>query len=557
VYGRLRLDRWKENPVVHEIDLNPRLSRRDALKLAGGAAMASMLPVGASAQDATPAAVDGMYPSPIEGVPNAYYKYPAPFQTVTQTPGSGGTVKLAHLSDVRIKPRDDNQYWQQLEERLGVTLDVTLIPGAAYAERMATMIAGGDFPDLVFLLGLLYPQISEFQIQGAFTDVTAYLDGEARNAFPNLAAMPSYSFENSKLNGVLYGVPSPTSLQPNCLWYRADWLQTVGMAPPTNAAEFLQMIQAFAQNDPDGNGSNDTYGTSFERLDAVSQRFIHSMFRVGAEGDGWIVNPDGTFTHAIETPEFRAALEYAREVWASGACHPDSLTQTSNEIREQLMAGTTGSGPNAFILLHLIRTEAAKINANARIDGLVPPGHDGGQGVAYNIGGWFGQFAIPTPNGQDEARVQELLRICDYFGSPFGSEEYNFLVYGTEGVHHTVNDDGSRTLTQQGTEEVFNPSLGALNVLYSPVQEEIKYIQDLMAAQTRVGLFSPTVNLYSPAAAEKAGELGQMYTDRKIAISTGREGMESLDDWIADWKSRGGDEIRKEYEEAYAQAQAR
>ena len=68
------------------------------------------------------------------------------------------------------------------------------------------------FPDLVFVLDLLYPQASEFKVQGAFTDVTQYLDGDARQAFPNLAAMPSYAFENSKLNGVLYGTPA----RPRC-----------------------------------------------------------------------------------------------------------------------------------------------------------------------------------------------------------------------------------------------------------------------------------------------------------------------------------------------------
>ncbi len=539
-----------------ERETSHRITRRGALKVAGGAVAGSLIVKGsAGAQEASPAAA-GFFPSPIEGVPNAYYEYPTPFTTVDSPPGKGGTVRLAHLSDKRINDRPDNQYWQELEARLGVTLDVTLLPGAAYAERMATMIAGGDFPDLLFVLDLLYPQASEFKIQGAFTDVTGYLDGDARQAFPNLAAMPSYAFENSKLNGVLYGVPSPTSLQPNALWYRGDWLTNAGLSAPANAAEFLNMINAFTTGDPDGNGNNDTYGTSFERLDAVSQRFIHSMFRVGAEGNGWIVNDDGSFTHSIETEEFRAALEYAREVWASGSCHPDSLTQTSNEVREQLMAGVAGSGPNAFILLNFIRGEAAKVNPDAQILGLAPPGHDGGEGVAYNIGGWFGQFAIPTSIGADEARMEELLGITNYFGAPFGSEEYNFLVYGIEGVHHTLNDDGSRTLTEAGERDVFNPSLGALNVLYSPNRDEIEYVQSLMAAQTRVGLFSPTVNLYAPAASEFAGELSQLYTDRKIDISTGRAGMEDLDTFISEYMSRGGDQIRTEFEEAYAEAQS-
>ncbi len=534
-----------------------RITRRDALRLAGGAAVGGHLLLRASGGTVAQDSTEGFFPSPIEGVPNAYYEYPEPFTTVDSPPGNGGTVKLAHLSDKRIADRADNQYWQELENRLGVTIDLTLLPGAAYAERMATMIAGGDFPDLLFGLGLLYPQMNEFKVQGAFTDLTQYLSDESsRQNWSNLAAFPSYSFENAKLNGVLYGVPSPTTLQPNALWYRADWLDTVGLTPPTDAAEWLNMIYEFTTGDPNGSGSNDTYGTSFERLDAVSQRFIHSMFRVPAEGNGWTVNEDGSFTHSIETPEFRAALDYARDVWASGSCHPDSLTQTSNEVREQLMGGRAGSGPNAFILLNFIRTEAAKVDPNARIEGLAPPGHDGGEGVAYNIGGWFGEFMIPTPNNPDEARIEELIGITNYFGAPFGSEEYNFLVYGIEGVHHTVNDDGSRTLTTEGERDVFNPSLGALNTLYSPNREEIGYVQELMAAQTRVGLFSPTVNLYAPTATAKAGELGQLYTDTKIDISTGRLGMDALDDFIADYMNRGGDEIRAEWEAAYAEAQA-
>ena len=539
-----------------ERNLSHRITRRNAMKAAGGAAAASIVfPFGSNAQEASPSS-EGYFPSPIEGVPNAYYQYPKPFTTVDSPPGKGGTVRLAHLSDKRINDRADNKYWQEMENRLGVTLDITLLPGAAYAERMATMIAGDDFPDLLFVLDLLYPQASEFKIQGAFTDVTQYLDGDGRHAFPNLAAMPSYAFENSKLNGVLYGVPSPTSLQPNCMWYRGDWLESAGLSAPANSAEFLNLINAFTTGDPDGNGKNDTYGTSFERLDAVSQRFIHSMFRVGAEGNGWIVNDDGSFTHAIETGEFRAALEYAREVWASGSSHPDSLTQTSNEVREQLMAGSVGSGPNAFILLNFIRGEAAKVNPDATILGLTPPGHDGGKGVAYNISGWFGQFAIPTAINASEARVEELLGITNYFGAPFGSEEYNFLVYGIEGLHHTVNDDGSRTLTTEGERDVFNPSLGALNVLYSPNRDEIEYVQQLMAAQTKAGLFSPTVNLYAPAAAKYAGELSQLYTDRKIDISTGRASMDDLDSFISDYMSRGGDKVRVEYEAAYAKAQS-
>ena len=534
------------------------LSRRDALRLGGAAALAATVPGRALAAqgDASPVADDGRLPSPIEGVPDAYYRYPEPFTTVNQTPGSGGTVRFLLSSDLRVKDRGDNAYWQELENRLGTTLDVTFVPGSAYAERMATLFAGGDLPDLINVYTLLSPQQAEFMVQGAYLDLTEYLDGDARQAFPNLARFPNYAWENSKLNGRLLGVPSPTSLQPNAYWYRADWLSRLGLPVPANAADVLTMIDGFAKNDPDGNGQADTYGNSFDLGNPFETRFVHAMFRVPAEGDGhgWAVTPEGTFVNEIETEEFRVALDYMRQWWATGACHPNSLTQTSTDIREQFIGGKVGSISNAFILLGFMRTELAKIVPDGQVMALIPPGHDGGDPITYNIAGFFGQYCIPATI-TDEARVEELLRICDYYAAPFGSEEYTFINYGLEGVHHTVNDDGSRTLTQQGTEEVFPASLGGLNILYNPDREQVEYIQQTMAAQTAFGVTDPTFNLYSPTAAERRAEVQQLYFDRKIAIGAGRESLDALDEWIADWRTRAGDQIRREYEEAYAQAQ--
>ncbi len=76
-----------------------------------------------------------------------------------------------------------------------------------------------------------------------------------------------------------------------------------------------------------------------------------------------------------------------------------------------------------------------------------------------------------------------------------------------------------------------------------------------MAEQTAFGVTDPTFNLYSPTAAAKKAELQQLYFDRKVAIGSGREPLSALDDWIRDWRNQGGDEIRREYEAAYRQAQ--
>ncbi len=537
-----------------------RVSRREALKVAGAATIALGTHSTSAAQEASPApATEGMSPSPIEGVPDAYWQYPEPFTSVETTPGTGGRFSVLLSNDKQVNDRDDNRFWQELENRLGVTLDFTFLPGSAYAAKMATTFASGDFPDLMNVYTLLYPQVSEYTVQGAFLDVTDYLDDAGRAAFPNLQRFPGYAFENSKLNGRLFGVPNPTSLQPNALWYREDWRANLGVPIPTDAASFQAMIEQFTTGDPDGNGSTDTYGNASDSVNPFETRFVHAMFRVPAEGDGFgfSIMPDGSFVNEIETPEFRAALEYMREMWASEAMHPDSLTDTSADIRNKFMGSRVGSISNAFILLGYMRAELAKVVPTGQVMGLVPPPHDGTGGpVTYNIAGYFGQWCIPSATAGDDAKVEELLRITDYFAAPFGSEEYIFLNFGIEGEHHTLNDDGSRTLTEAGEREVFSLSLGGLNVLYAPDREQIVYAQQLMAEQTAFGVTDPTFNLYSPTAAAMKGPFQQMYFDNKIAIGSGRESMDMLDSWIADWRSRGGDQILAEYQEAYEQAQS-
>jgi putative aldouronate transport system substrate-binding protein len=83
----------------------------------------------------------------------------------------------------------------------------------------------------------------------------------------------------------------------------------------------------------------------------------------------------------------------------------------------------------------------------------VPPGHDGGKAVTDNSQGFIGFAAIPAKLGREEARVTELLRVCDYCRAPSGSEEATFVRYGLPGVHHDLKE-GFPGLTDAGKAEI-------------------------------------------------------------------------------------------------------
>lgn len=335
------------------------------------------------------------------------------------------------------------------------------------------------------------------------------------------------------------------------LLYRQDWAEKLGIPAPKNADDIAHLFTTMTKNDPDGDGKPDTWALGGQGAD-WSMPFLRGMFRVP---NGWRKNPDGTLTNQIETDEFKQSLVFARTLNEAGVYHPDAATMNRTQATNALIAGAIGGYADALIQLNgdlRVRFEAKRLNPAANLGALVPPGFDGGTGVTHN-GPGFGSIAgIPAKDGKDPERVKELLRILDYFSAPFGSEEYNFLTFGIAGVHHTVQPDGTRILNDRGRAEI--GELGTVvvppPVLYYPSDPgDAQYLQSAATRIAALGIDNPTLTAFSPTNASKSVELNQLGADRVTAIITGRDPLAALDTYIKDWKARGGDQIRKEFEQ--------
>lgn len=500
------------------------------------------------------AGADGKIASGNPAVPDAYLKYPPTFKTVNYVPGKGGKVTIFKASQLPPPtPKDSNAYWQELDKRLGVTTDYTLVPVSSYREKFVALAAGGDFADITLLWPSMAPDQYKIFQQGAFTDLTPYLMGDARNEYPNLSKYPDFAWKNSLIKGKLWWVPRMNFLWgPNELMYRKDWLTKLGLSEPKSADEFFAMTVAMTKNDPDGNGKPDTWGLGGYNNN-WSMDFITGMFRVP---NNWRKNADGTLTKEIETDEFKQALTFAKRLYDAGVYHPDTATWTQTQAQDAMIAGKLGSKGDSLIqLLGGVqeRQKAKQQNPAADLRMLVPPGFDGGKGYTYNGPGVPYANGIPAKVGKDKERVKELLRVLDYYGALYGSEEFTFVNFGIRDRDHKINQNGSPVLTDQGKAEV--NELG--NIVFPPrtyyfpedPPEDTIYLQKVTQDALAIGIDDPTLNAYSPTFASKAGELNQLILDRRAAIITGRDPLSALDTWIKDWRSRGGDAIRKELEQ--------
>lgn len=544
------------------------LSRRTMLKAAAGAAGAAALPRITFAQatpGASPAAspaaspvadANGFYASGVPGVPDAWTKVPAPFPGTQGPPGSGERITaLVMTYSAPPTPKDDNRYWQELNTRLNVDWDPILVPNSTYGEKATAIIASGDLPDLFYLnFNQTLSPLASFIEQGAFLDLTPYVTGENLQKYPNLATFPDFMWQATSQNGKIWGVPCPNSPVGSVPNYRTDWARKILGGAPTDAETTYQLFTGMSTMDPDGNGQADTwgfgkYGTSWD----VS--LVNPMFRVP---NGWRVNDDGSFQHYIESDEYRMALEFMTRLWAGGAYHPDAPSMQFEQALQLFDSGRTGllaDGGGIWGKGGHLET-VRQYQPDAEIDVIIPPGYDGGPGVTNNLPGIFGFTALSVTNQGNEEKIDELLRIFDWFSAPFGSEEWLFKNNGIEGVHFEYDANGTpiRNETWDAENGGITGYIGG-NLLVNFVDTEPDKGPVITEYQKRIyaqGISNPAANLFSPAAIKNGSTLSQLIADVTTSIVTGRDDLAALDALISDWQSRGGNEIRGEYEAAYA-----
>src|SRR2546430_5186278 len=278
-------------------------------------------------------------------IPPAYLKLPAPFQATGGSPGSGGPLtEVTWFSDEFSPPPPPlpgNRYWAELNRRLG--LKVTPIWGpadqASYEQKFAAILASGDLPDLVLFSGTTgtAAQAQALQ-QGAFTDLTHHLSGSALKDYPNLALIAPKIWQNSRINGKIYGVPRGRAIPGATLLLRSDWAEKVGvpLSQLTTTAAFQEAMVDVAGKDPDGNGRADTWGIP-------DIRYIYSYFaEMFGAPNNWRLGKDGSLVKDIEAAENRQAITYARTLFQKGASHPHAPPQT---LPAPYTLFETGRGP--------------------------------------------------------------------------------------------------------------------------------------------------------------------------------------------------------------------
>jgi len=490
-------------------------------------------------------------PGNAKGGSPGYVTFPKTLvKSVLERPAKGGDVSAMALLGASAPPTpvERNSGWQQLNNELGTNLKLLIVPQADYAAKWGTVTAGGDLPDLLHIsIVPVLPNVAAF-LHSSCADLSQYLGGDAVKDYPNLANLPSASWNGGMIGGKLWGVPSARAIGGWPLYVQTTLLEKLGMAgaSPKNADEF----KAFCKALTNPTASRWAFGVSNDTtVGPYSMTWFQGVFRAP---NNWRLGSNGGLVKDIETEEFKAALVYLRELIEAGYMSPD--VKSNVDLNSDLFAGKIAMRANAWNSYQgLLVDQAAKLNQVYRI---VPPfGFDGKAGATMLGPGNFGWTAVKKASPD---RIKELLRVFNYLAAPFGSEEFMVTKYGVKGEDWAFDDRGTPKLTPQGIANmagtpstVWDRLAGPPHWLFSSaVPDYARFGSEDENKLLDVGVADPTQGHYSPTDAKKGAPLARLIFDRVSGIAAGRKPISDLAELVKEWRAQGGDEIRAEYEKA-------
>jgi putative aldouronate transport system substrate-binding protein len=490
--------------------------------------------------------------------------YPAkPIKAWTKAPpGAGGTVNVfSNAFNPPSTPYDQNPAWQEIDKQLNATVQFTVVAPGDYAAKMGTVMAGDDLPDVMLFPGGLNVTLAQNGtanlpqfLQNKCADLTPYLSGDAVKDYPFLAAIPTFAWQNSgsAFAGHLYMLPleryvAGQSLFKNTTFYDGE----IGKDyVPKNADDLKRVYQQL--NRP----QEDRYATAAYQNTGFHIALYSAMF--GAPNN-WRLDASGKLTKNYETPEFKEAVAYVRDLVASGLFHPKTLNYADiNAARLDFVAGKFALYPEGFGQpWQDFWRRGLRNSPPYNFIPLPPfPAHDGGKPQHFLGAGFIATNALKkaTPD-----RIKELLRIMDFLAAPFGTQEDLLLQYGLPDVHYTLDSTGKLTLNDKS-----NADANYVNWKYMMQHPQVMYVPDIPGYAKAeydaehylvpAGVTDPTFGLFSTTLGAKGATINRTMIDGVTDIIAGRRPVDDMTQLVKDWQDSGGQQIRGELQEAIAAA---
>lgn len=326
---------------------------------------------------------------------------PSVLNTEAEFPSVTQPVTLRFAAPIHQSHTDYSDMWffNVYEEMTGIHIQWDLTPQANWTERKNLLLASNDLPDVFYRGSLTSSDLVTYGTQNMLLDLNPLIDAHAPRLTAYFAENPDVKHAVTESNGAIYALPGTIEAvgpRTSKMWINTTWMKALGLEMPTTSDEFYDILIAFRDQDPNGNGLADEIAISISsnRLTASINNFL-GMYGLGTLGTAPMgayvdLGEEGALRYYATDVRYRDMLAFLNKLWTEGLWDKDSLTQSDAQVMAKGESNQIGIYPtvNNPTLLGTVATEYTAVPA------VVGPYGDqlwaSVSGVAYN----FGTYAI-------------------------------------------------------------------------------------------------------------------------------------------------------------------
>lgn len=340
-------------------------------------------------------------------------------------------------------PPDDWIAYDIIRDELGINLEYVIVPPGQDGEaKLNAAAAANDLPDLFQMVsstgdtrGSLF-RYAELGLLAPVEDLMPLMPERAATHYNDPLLIDLVTF-----NGHQYGLPElPAIPKREGLVIRKDWLDNLGLELPTTLDELFEVAKAFTEQDPDGNGQDDTYGVGgFINQSGIGNRFDFIFGAYGVPGV-WKFDDPANFGLNVRDPQYPGAIAYMKKLVDEQVIDPDWPTLSRDEFRARWKQGQFGIMWEDFAAL-TNKSNYTPFDENFPDAEWIPlPAPTGPEEEAYyGVYTGRGQIFAMSQRAADAGKGEAIARLLEWMAT----DGYYLLGFGEEGVNFVLDENGN------------------------------------------------------------------------------------------------------------------
>ena len=238
------------------------------------------------------------------------------------------TLSLFAVKNPYIEDFTTNDFTKFYEEKTNVHLEWNVATGDTQ-QAFNLMLASGEYTDMVMNMFFAKSALYDYATQEIFIDLKPYID-EYGYYIKDIFKRAPHVEKGITMGEAIYGLPVVSDgyryEYMEKMWVYKPWLEKLNLEVPETTGEFYEMLKAFKEQDPNGNGKADELPLVARGVadNYGIEPFLMSAF-LPAKSERVYVDDNGKVQFTAVQPEYREGLRYLKKLYDEGLLYSDTF----------------------------------------------------------------------------------------------------------------------------------------------------------------------------------------------------------------------------------------